>query len=295
MNRFTIKDIENLTSIKAHTWRIWETRHHIAIPERKESNHRFYDNDCLKKVLKISYLYHAGYKISAIAGMNSSEISKLTLSKETYKSENEYLVKEMLEASLDFDEDRFLHTLDIGIKKLGLENALLKVVYPFQNKIGVLWITEHIIPSQEHFTSNLIRQKICASIEDLKSVLKPAKKTIILFTPENEMHEIPLLLMHYLLKKHGIKVVYIGCNISLHEVALFCSKTSYCSHVLFYLSTNLNNWKPCKYLAEICSLLPTKKILMAGRYVNEINIPPSNALLIKDVEDALAFCKNFYS
>lgn len=291
MNWFTIKDIENLTSIKAHTWRMWEVRHNIGIPQRKDSNHRMYDNESLKKILKISYLYHAGYKISSIAAMDNNEISRLTLNKEIYQSESEFLITEMLEAAIDLDEDRFLHAFEVGCKKMGLDNALLKVVYPFQKKIGVLWITEHVIPAQEHFTSNIIRQKICAYIEKLKGQQKLNNKAILLFTPENERHEIPLLLMHYLLKKHGIMVVNLGCNISLSEVEQFSNRTKNCTHVLFYLVTNLNHWEPQEYLEQLCSLLPTKQIVMAGKYAHEISQTPTNAILLKSVEDALEFCK----
>lgn len=290
MNWFTIKDIENLTSIKAHTWRIWESRYNIGIPQRKESNHRFYDNDNLKQILKISYLYHSGYKISIIASLKDEEVTRLVADKKTFKNESDFLIKEMLEASIDLDEDRFSTTFKNSCTKLGLENTLLKVVYPFQQKIGVLWLTEHVIPSQEHFTSNIIRQKICAAIDELPSFRKDIKHSILLFTPEKEMHEIPLLLMHYLLKKHGFKTIYLGSNISLQEVELYGTKNQDCTHVLFYLATNLNTWSPENFLSKLCNIFSSKIIIMAGKYVTDIHTKPANALLMHHVEDAVSFC-----
>ena len=290
MNAFSIKDIENLTSIKAHTWRMWESRYNIGIPQRKDSNHRFYDNDDLKEILKISYLYHAGYKISTIAALKDAERIRLVEDKSTFTNERDFLIKEMLEASIDLDEDRFNITFKNSCNQLGLENTLTKVVYPFQQKIGVLWLTEHVIPSQEHFTSNIIRQKICTAIDELPLVRKESKPSILLFTPEKEMHEIPLLLMHYLLKKHGFKTIYLGSNISLHEVELYANKNPDCTHVLFYLATNLNSWSPENFLSKLCKSFSAKTIMMAGKYVMDISTKPANAMLLHHVEDAMSFC-----
>ena len=105
MNRFSIKDIENLTAIKAHTWRIWEQRYNIGIPQRKDSNHRYYDNENLKQILRISFLYHSGFKVSKIASLAEEEIRRTALERDTAKNENEFYVKEMLEASVDMDAE----------------------------------------------------------------------------------------------------------------------------------------------------------------------------------------------
>jgi DNA-binding transcriptional MerR regulator len=170
MNKFTIKDIENLSAIKAHTWRIWEQRYNIAIPKRKESNHRFYDNENLKQILRISYLYHSGIKISKIAKLDSEEMRELALRKLSKEEANEFYIKEMIEASLDFDEERFENNFIDALDRMGLEETILNVFYPYQDRIGVLWLTDNVIPAQEHFTSNIIRQKIVVAIDRLPPV-----------------------------------------------------------------------------------------------------------------------------
>lgn len=188
MNKFTIKDRENLSTIKAHTWRIWEQRYNIAIPQRKDSNHRFYDNENLKQILRISYLYRSGLKISKIAKLTPEEMNRMAL-RNLYKDEtNEFYIKEMIEASLDFDEERFERNFVEAINSRGLEETIINVFYPYQERIDVLWLTDHVIPAQEHFTSNIIRQKIIAAIDQLKPVSTNENKLIALYTPEEEQH-----------------------------------------------------------------------------------------------------------
>lgn len=160
MNRFTIKDIENLSSIKAHTWRIWEQRYNIAIPQRKDSNHRFYDNENLKQILRISYLYRSGMKISKIAKLPPEEMKQMALRNLMKDEANEFYIKEMIEASVDFDEERFESNFIEAINRMGIEETILNVFYPYQERIGVLWLTDHVIPAQEHFTSILSGKKL---------------------------------------------------------------------------------------------------------------------------------------
>lgn len=61
---FSIKDLENLSGIKAHTIRIWEKRYNLLTPDRTDTNIRTYSIKSLQKLLNISLLYENGYKIS---------------------------------------------------------------------------------------------------------------------------------------------------------------------------------------------------------------------------------------
>src|SRR3954452_22814323 len=139
MNQFTIKDIENLSGIKAHTWRIWEQRYGLGVPQRKDSNHRFYDNENLKQILRISYLYHSGIKISRIASLNGEQIRTKTLESLQQDNDFEYYIKELIEAAIDLDDERFERVFQESIERTGIEAAILQIIYPFQHKIGVLW------------------------------------------------------------------------------------------------------------------------------------------------------------
>jgi MerR family transcriptional regulator, light-induced transcriptional regulator len=262
MQTFSIRDIENLSGIKAHTLRVWEQRYGLIMPARKESRHREYTNEDLKHILRVSYLYHHGYKISRIAVMSPEEINTLSLDYNQHTS-FEVFINQFIEAALDFDEDRFEEVFDSLILHLGFEKAFIHVVYPFLQKLGMLWMTGNILPAQEHFSSHIIRKKIILAIDALTMVSDKQAERIILFSPSGEYHEIPLLLIHYLLKKSGNPIVFFGIDISIEELKLFVAGNSSCI-LYFHLVTNFTDMHPEAYLEMLCSCFPGKKIFASG-------------------------------
>jgi MerR family transcriptional regulator, light-induced transcriptional regulator len=288
MNHFSIKDIESLTGIKAHTWRIWEQRYNIAIPQRKDSNHRFYDNENLKQILRISYLYNSGIKVSKIAQLETEEMKRMALTRITQGEESEFYIKEMLEASIDFDEQRFEQTFNDAVTAFGFEDTVLKVLYPYQERIGVLWLTDHVIPAQEHFTSNIIRKKIVIAIDELPPVVPDQNTQIVLFTPEEEMHELPLLFIHYLLKKSGKTVIYFGGNVLLSAIKAYEQSKPF-THMLFHLITNFTNKSPDEYVAEVSEEFAGKQIIMSGLNVKYITGKPENVRLLHSMDEIVKF------
>ncbi|MDQ6813106.1 MAG: MerR family transcriptional regulator [Bacteroidota bacterium] len=288
MNQFTIKDIENLSGIKAHTWRMWEQRYGIGMPQRKDSNHRFYDNENLKQILRISYLYHSGVKVSRIASLNADEIRLKALEALPIENGNEYYIKELLEASIDLDEERFEGTFDNASNRLGVENAIINIIYPFQDKIGVLWLTDHVIPAQEHFTSNIIRRKLSVATDHLPQIKETSKKEILLFTPEKEHHELPLQFICYLLKKNKNKVIFFGSNVSLESIDTY-QRNKPVKYLLFHLVTNLTNKHAQDYVNKISRLFPEKIIYMSGALVSQVHHLPPNVHLLKSMNDIVRF------
>jgi DNA-binding transcriptional MerR regulator len=165
MQSFTIRDIENLTGIKAHTLRIWEQRYSFLKPQRKESKHRFYNNEDLKQLLCISYLYHNGYKISRIATLSPEEITEKVNAIGATEIKYETITQKLLIAAIDFNEAEFLRFLNEMIEEIGFEKCITEVCYPYLVKVGLLWDTNNIIPAQEHFSSYIIQRKITAETE----------------------------------------------------------------------------------------------------------------------------------
>ena len=287
MNRFTIKDIENLSGIKAHTWRVWEQRYGIDTAQRKDSNHRFYGYENLKGILRIAYLYHCGTKISKIAKLGSDEIKRLALEKRPIENENEFYIKELVEASVDLDEERFEYTLSEVIGRIGMADAILKVLYLYQKKIGVLWLTDHIIPAQEHFTSNIVMRKLAVAIDTLPDATR-TDKGILLFTPPHELHELPLKFIYYLLKKNGKKVIYLGSNVPLAVLKTTGENFSF-SHIYFHLVTNLTGNTADNYLLQLGSTFADKTIVMSGTEVLRVTDVPENVRLLKSMDEIVAF------
>jgi DNA-binding transcriptional MerR regulator len=287
MNYFTIKDIENLTGIKAHTWRIWEQRYNLCIPQRKESNHRFYDSDNLKQILRISYLYHSGIKISKIAKLAPNEMIAASLKKDDAIGDHFY-INQLLEASIDLDEIRFSKICDDVIAQFGVEHSFINIIYAFLERIGLLWLTDHIIPAQEHFTSNLLRQKLVVAIDRLPVVGSNDSPVTVLFTPEKEHHELPLLFIHYLLKKNGKQVRYFGCNIKLDDIKKYAGDFAF-SNVHFHLITNLTNKYTQQYVNNAASIFADKTVYISGTQVSNIIRQPSNVRLLRSMNEIVAY------
>lgn len=210
MASYSIKDLEKLSGIKAHTLRIWEKRHGLLEPKRTDTNIRSYDDDQLKKILTVSILNEQGLKISKIASMSRQELEDNVRDISSHSRSTKYYVEQLIMSMVDLDEGKFQNIIHEVSMKLGFEDLVTQVLYAFLDQIGVLWLTGNIIPSQEHFVSNLIRQKISVAIDNLPQVSDPKAESMVLFLPEKELHEIGLLLYYYLTKKAGYKVIYLG-------------------------------------------------------------------------------------
>lgn len=233
-------------------------------------------------------MYNNGIKISKIAAIESEEMKAMALSKLQEENGNEFYIKELIEASINLDEERFERTFEEVLKKKGTEDTILKIINPFQERIGVLWLTDHIIPAQEHFTSNIIKQKLTVAINDLPFVKNSEKKEILLFTPRHEQHEIPLQFVHYLLKKNQNKVVYFGCDTSLRSIEYYAKNRSF-NYLYFHLVTNLTNISPDQYLEKVSKSFPDKQIIMSGMQVQQVTKTPKNVRLLKSINEMMEF------
>ncbi|GAO43937.1 MerR family transcriptional regulator [Flavihumibacter petaseus] len=263
MNHFTINDIENLTGIKAHTLRIWEQRYGVCPAKRKESGHRFYDDEDLKHILRLALLYKYGHKISHLAAMTETELKQLAHSIENC-CQHEGHVLQLLEATQAFDQQRFNHILDALILRLGFEKAVLEVMFPYLEKIGMYWLIDRAIPAQEHFGSNLILRKIVLAIESLPRPVYHTGRRALLFTPAGEPHEIPLLFMAWLLRKNGTPVLYLGKEASweaLNDVLAVHGIT----HIYTHLITQLCENNPMDALAALKTNFPHVSIVISGK------------------------------
>ncbi|RSK39833.1 MerR family transcriptional regulator [Mangrovimonas spongiae] len=216
MSKYTMAQVVTLTGINAHTLRKWETRYSLIEPERTETNIRYYSDSLLKKLLNISLLTKNGYRISKIDKMSEEDIHKAVanqISNETYKVE----INALIASLLDMDEQAFDNILKTQIINKGLLTTVLEIVYPFLNRVGVLWGIDRVMPFQEHFVSNLIKKKMFTEI-DLLPYPPEGAPTIVMFLIENEYHEIGLLLAYYLARKLGWKVYYLGQNVPLENI-----------------------------------------------------------------------------
>lgn len=220
MGKYSIKDLEKISGIKAHTIRMWERRYGLIEPQRTETNIRFYSDCDLKRLLNVSILNHNGIKISHIAGLTDAEIKNRVLDLSIDGRSSSVQIESLMVAMLELDETKFLNGLSSSIIKLGFEVSVETVLFPFLERIGVLWQAGTINPAQEHFISNLIRQKLFVAIDnEMQSPVQNGPR-IIMFLSEHEHHEIGLLFYNLLARKEGMNVVYLGAGVPLEDLSL---------------------------------------------------------------------------
>lgn len=263
MNAFTIKDLENLSGIKAHTIRIWEQRYSFLKPQRTQTNIRYYSSDELKAILNIALLNKYGYKISHIDRMSEDELRQKVLSLSHIEAQQERLVNDMLQCMVDLDIDRFETILNEFIKARGIDRAISYLIFPFLDKIGILWLTNHINPAQEHLVTNVIRQKLIVGIESVVSHLL-LSKTVILFLPEGEHHELGLLYMYYLLKSRGVQVIYLGANVPVRDLE-FIVNLKKPDYLYTHLTNTAGNFSFEKFLLQVSHKMPNVPVVISGQ------------------------------
>lgn len=279
MIRYSIKELEHLSGIKAHTLRIWEHRYGIVQPQRTATNIRYYNKQDLKMILKIALLNRNGHKISKIACMCEQELKKHFQSLMEDTSQNDFQISALTTAMVDLDEEKFEEIMMKNIQHQGFEKTMVEIIYPFLEKIGILWLSGSINPAQEHFMSNLIRQKIIVGIDQISSKLHETNKHCLLFLPENELHELGLLFAHYLLKKRGYRVTYLGANVPKKDV-IEVSKIKNIDMLFSIMTSAPTNKKLKVFLAKLGEELPNCKIYISGYQATRINFPIANNIKV---------------
>ena len=217
MQTYSIADLEKLSGIKSHTIRIWEKRYNIVSPERTDTNIRAYNDDQLKKILNISFLINNGLKISKIASLSLDELSTKVISLTSSTDSFEAQINDFVICSLQFDEPLFDKTYNSLRKTHSLSYIYENIFIPTLRRIGALWSSGELFPAQEHFLSNLIKQKFYHAIEEAESTIKRGKKAY-LFLPPWEDHDFALLYSHMVLKENGFDVVNVGKTISFESI-----------------------------------------------------------------------------
>ncbi|MBI1184123.1 MerR family transcriptional regulator [bacterium] len=290
--KFTIKDLERLTGIKAHTLRVWEQRYAIIEPKRTDTNIRFFDEDDLKYILNIAMLNSNGMRISKIAELSKAEINQRVLTVSEQVQEDSDLLTALTITMLDLDEQRFEKILSNVIIKLGFKHAVTKVIYPFMYRIGILWQTGSIVPAQEHFISNLVRHKLIVAADNMMAKKNENPKKFVLFLPEGELHEIGLLFANYLFKIEGHRTIYLGQTVPLEDLSVIADvyKPDYYFTVLTY-ETGIDDVKD--YVDALSKLFKGSKVLIAGTRVEESQVKQlwNNIVFVNDLNEIETFLK----
>ena len=285
MGQYSIKEVETLSGVKAHTLRIWEQRYDFLKPKRTDTNIRYYTDEQLRLLLNIGTLNRNGMKISKIAELGKTELSKQVMNVYDVTHEPDYLLDSLIHSMLDFDERRFEKTLNSAILKLGFDETFGKLIFPFMTRTGALWTTGAVRVAQEHFISNLIRRKILVAIDGQHISANIRTRKFILFLPEGETHELLLMFSEYLLRKHNHEVIYIGASLPLEDLA-FIYKTFKPDYLVTFITAPMKHNSVATYIKKLCAVYPQSKIVAGGAQLVKAKFP-SNYLAVSTQQDFL--------
>lgn len=288
MGQYSIKDLESLSGIKAHTIRIWEKRYNIITPDRTDTNIRTYTDEDLKKLLNIALLNNHGLKISKISKLKyedlCQEVEKIAINDTSFDTYIDRLIVSMV----DLDRGKFEALLKEATTNMGFESTCINVLYPLLQKIGIMWMANSINPAQEHFISSLIIQKMYVATDKLYSPDKKEKKAIF-FLREGEMHEMGLLFYRYLMKKRGVDPIYLGQSIPFVDLVQVVK-----AHKPDYLVTafvaTLDEEALSNYLNKLGETFPEQIIITSGYQISQFTGKlPKNVVKTDNVQDFIEY------
>jgi DNA-binding transcriptional MerR regulator len=292
MAHYSIKDLEKITGIKAHTIRIWEKRYGIVEPMRTDSNIRYYCDSELKKLMNISILLKYGFKISKLAGLDQAELNNKIQEVSIIQNGHDTQIESLVVSMIELDEKKFNKILTQLLIKEGFEKTIFNVLYPFFDRIGVLWQTGSINPAQEHFISNLVKQKVYVAIDGVQVEPKPDARTFILFLPEWEQHELGLLVYNYMIKSRGQKVVYLGQSVPYEDLGRVAEihKPDY---IFTSFSFGVEEGKLKSYVEDLARDFSGSQVLITGHQTKDLtgNLPKN----VAKVDSLMCFRDDFLS
>ena len=277
---FSIKNLENLSGIKAHTLRIWEKRYSLLTPERTDTNIRRYSLDSLRKLLNITLLYNHGFKISKIASLNSDEIPKLVRSIALKANSEQVSINAFKLAMINFDYELFDANYEEISDNHEFEHIFMQIFMPLMKELGILWQTGAISPAHEHFITNLVKQKIHLQTEALQrnKFNNQEHPIFVLFLPENEIHELGILYLNFLILSKGYRTIFLGQSLqtsSLETLYSYDSKFIFVS----YLTVEPNSEEIMPFLDRFFKQVLEKhesKLIIFGPQqvaINKENLP----------------------
>jgi len=283
MTLYSIKDLEYLSGIKAHTIRIWEKRYHLLDPNRTDTNIRSYSDHDVRRILNVALLIKNGYKISNVAAFDETKLQSEVLRINRNLTDPEKNIDQLLFHTVNLDTFGFEQLLDKIIGDFGFSKTIHQVIFPFFERIGILWQAGSIFTAHEHFVSNLIRNRLIR--ETGKFECSESARTVLFFLRENEMHELSLLFFNYLAAQAGLHCVYLGQSLPFEDLSNLLINSEF-DFVCTSFIQAIEKTELEQYLANLSLVFNRNKILIAGRQVT-IHKPklPSNVLQVKNSSD----------
>lgn len=292
---YSINDLEKLCGIKAHTLRIWEKRYEIITPKRTAANIRYYLDDDLQKVLNIAFLNKNGVKISKIAKMSDKELLEEVSKYTDVDATDDDKMDALIFAMIELNEYKFNKILDHNIKENGYEATMNEIIYPFMDKLSMMWMAGSVKGAHENFVASLIRRKTIIAIDQFSDTFDPKAPKFILFLPKEETHELSLLFLHFLLKKMGATVINLGTNVSLIDV-IECSQISNAEYVFTLFNDSFSEEPLQPYIDDLSRHIKCSQVLISGYQTIAQNIKrKSNVTVLPGINDVQKYARKVMS
>jgi len=287
---YSIKDLENLSGVKAHTLRIWEKRYDLVKPKRTKTNIRYYTDDDLRKLLNICFLYNKGYKISKIAIMCPNKIKEKISSYSNLDLDFDDQLDALMLFILQLDSYNFNKILDSHIDQKGLELTMNDLIYPLLDKLGIAWLAGSFLSVHESFVTQIIKAKIIKSIEEVHMDKKVAKKYMI-FQPPGEKQELSLLYFHYILKRNNCQVINLGSEVILNDV-LFAYESCHPDYIFTILNEEFIHMPLQNYLDQLTENMKENQFLISGFQTVTSTVKwPNQVKILSTLQDSIDFVK----
>jgi len=288
---FSIKDLENLSGIKAHTIRIWEKRYNLLSPERTQTNIRLYSLLSLQKLLNITLLYENGLKISKIAQLKNEEIPLKVREIIDEKSIKNNMMNAFKLSMINFDQSLFYNTYNKLVVDLSFREIFKEYFIPLLQELGYLWQSNTISTTHEHFITNLVKQKVYTNTEKVHRSEYVNNKSFVLFLPENEIHELGILYLNYELNLRGYKSIFLGQSVPIENLEPLIASNEFVEFIA-YVTVEPSKEKIDKYLQKFKKKILYKKdcrlsLLGFQTQFVDLNTKPENVSVYRGFEDLI--------
>ncbi len=263
----TIRSVALQTGLSPDVIRVWEKRYQAVMPKRTQSNQRIYTDKDISRLRLLKTAIDSGRRISAVAKLDYDELSSL-VNQNTHKSSQEITltpteehIGQCFSAIIDLESSKLEAALTNALSQLGSIAFLTEVISPLLNHVGDLWLSGKIRTCQEHFGSTHIRTFLGRLMIDANAA--SYGPYIVVSTPTGHWHEIGASMAALISAQSGWKVIYLGANVPIEEIAFVTArKNAKC--VALSLSYASNDPKLGNNLRRLRALLPESTEIIAG-------------------------------
>jgi len=288
---YSIKDLEKLSGVKAHTLRIWEKRYRILEPKRTPTNIRYYLDEDLKSLLNIALLNRNGIKISKIAKMNSAQIQRKVVEITDIDESFEGQLDSLTISLIELNEGKFIKLLNKNIEQRGFAETMLEVIYPLLDKLAMMWISGSIKTIHEKFVSHLIKRKCIVEI-DKQEITK--SETFLIYLPEKETNELSLLFLHYLIKRCGFNVINAGPDVSIYDLIEVADIKSP-EYIFTIVNDSMDQSEFKLYIKKICEEFENTKVILSGLSAQSVQVDKNiqdRMVIVRSSEDTIKYLES---